>query len=408
MIYKYVFYICNMLNKSKQFVRYLDNYDKKNQKKYNASLITSISKEYNDIWSTQFKVSAISNKFECYNYYDTNCIATRVLVEEKIPSTETIKKVMIEDNIDTISDILSVIDKYDYNDHCEYNIDFRAIISIKEELIELNNMIGMKELKQNVLEQLLYFLQNLHLSDTGGDYKHTVLYGPPGTGKTQIAKIIGKMYSKIGVLQKNIFIKATRQDLIAGYLGQTAIKTAKIIEEAKGGVLFIDEAYSLGSNDGQDSFSKECLDTLCESLSNYKDDLMVIIAGYEKDLDDTFFKVNKGLQSRFIWRFTMTPYTSTELCDIFISIIKNSEWVVDFDREKMVIWFAENDKEFINYGRDMEQLFTYLKISHSKRIYGLSKDLRKHITMVDVKNGYEMFISHRKKKEITRRYDFYT
>lgn len=408
MIYTYVFYICNMLNKSKEFVRYLDNYDKKKQKTYNASLLRTISKEYIDIWSTEFNNYSISTNFESYNYYNSTRIRSNLLPQNNNTVADTPKKVIIEDNIDTISDILNIIDKYDYIEHCEYNIDFRAIISIKEELIELNNMIGMKELKQNVLEQLLYFLQNLHLSNTGGDYKHTVLYGPPGTGKTQIAKIIGRMYSKIGVLQKNVFIKATRQDLIAGYLGQTAIKTGKVIEEANGGVLFIDEAYSLGSNVGEDIFSKECLDTLCESLSNYKDDLMVIIAGYEKDLDDTFFKVNKGLQSRFIWRFTMAPYTSTELCDIFISIINVSEWTLVFERDVLINWFATNYEEFVNYGRDMEQLFTYVKISHSKRIYGLSKDLRKKIIFVDIKDGYTMFISHRKKKETIRKYDFYT
>jgi SpoVK/Ycf46/Vps4 family AAA+-type ATPase len=397
-----------MLNKSKEFVRYLDNYDKKKQKTYNASLLRTISKEYIDIWSTEFNNYSISTNFESYNYYNSTRIRSNLLPQNNNTVADTPKKVIIEDNIDTISDILNIIDKYDYIEHCEYNIDFRAIISIKEELIELNNMIGMKELKQNVLEQLLYFLQNLHLSNTGGDYKHTVLYGPPGTGKTQIAKIIGRMYSKIGVLQKNVFIKATRQDLIAGYLGQTAIKTGKVIEEANGGVLFIDEAYSLGSNVGEDIFSKECLDTLCESLSNYKDDLMVIIAGYEKDLDDTFFKVNKGLQSRFIWRFTMAPYTSTELCDIFISIINVSEWTLVFERDVLINWFATNYEEFVNYGRDMEQLFTYVKISHSKRIYGLSKDLRKKIIFVDIKDGYTMFISHRKKKETIRKYDFYT
>lgn len=397
-----------MLNHSKNFVRYLDNYDKKNQKKYNNLLVSNIRKEYDDIWSKQFNTTPILKNFEYYNYYGSNSITNNLSSPMNSPKNANREKVIIEDKIDTISDILTIIEKYNYTDTCEYNIDFRAIISIKEELTQLNNMIGMKDLKQNVLEQLLYFLQNLHLSKNGGDYKHTVLYGPPGTGKTQIAKIIGKMYSKIGVLQKNIFIKATRQDLIAGYLGQTAIKTAKIIEDAKGGVLFIDEAYSLAANEKEDSFSKECLDTLCEALSNYKDDLMVIIAGYEEDLDNTFFKVNKGLQSRFIWRFTMKPYTSEELYDIFLSIVNLSDWSLDLQFEDLKKWFDDNYKDFVNYGRDMEQLFTYIKISHSKRIYGLSKDLRKKITIIDIINGYEMFISHRKSKDEKRVYDFYT
>jgi hypothetical protein len=101
------------------------------------------------------------------------------------------------------------------------------------------------------------------------------------------------MYSKVGILKKDIFKKVTRTDLIAGYLGQTALKTSKVIADSIGGCLFIDEAYSLADND---IYSKECIDTLCEALSDHKDDLMVIIAGYENELDATFFKANSGLR----------------------------------------------------------------------------------------------------------------
>ena len=116
-------------------------------------------------------------------------------------------------------------------------------------------------------------------------------------------KIIGKIFSKLGILSKKYFKKVTRADLIAGYLGQTAIKTRDVINEAKGGVLFIDEAYALGNPEKRDSFAKECIDTLCEGLSDNKDNLMVIIAGYEKELKDCFFSYNQGLDSRFNWRF---------------------------------------------------------------------------------------------------------
>jgi Holliday junction resolvasome RuvABC ATP-dependent DNA helicase subunit len=91
-------------------------------------------------------------------------------------------------------------------------------------------------------------MQELHITNKESDFKHTVLYGPPGTGKTEIAKIIGTMYSKIGILKNNVFKKVTRNDMVAGYLGQTAIKTKKVIDECLGGVLFIDEAYSLANN----------------------------------------------------------------------------------------------------------------------------------------------------------------
>ncbi|NBR98478.1 MAG: AAA family ATPase, partial [Betaproteobacteria bacterium] len=113
-----------------------------------------------------------------------------------------------------------------------------------------------------------------------------------GTGKTEIAKIIGQIFSKLGILKKGTFRKVTRSDLIAGYLGQTAIKTNDVINDCLGGVLFIDEAYSLGNSEKKDSFSKECIDTLCEALSNHKDNFMVIIAGYENELKECFFNYN--------------------------------------------------------------------------------------------------------------------
>lgn len=392
-----------MLNNSKRFVRYLDNYDEKSQIHYRNNLLVNIQNEYNNTWSDGSKTMETNVNMKDNNvFHSENFFIGAIKKEGKNePKTKVEKKYIdITEKIETIDDLLLIIDKYEYNENYEYNIDFHSIVKIKLELTQLNNMIGMKKLKYNVLDQLLYFLQKLHLNKDGkSDYKHTVIHGPPGTGKTEIAKIIGRMYSKIGILSKNHFIKVTRQDLVAGYLGQTAIKTAKVIEEAVGGVLFIDEAYSLASEEKEDSFSKECLDTICEALSNYKNDLMVIIAGYEDELNNTFFRVNKGLQSRFIWKFTMEPYNAKELYNIFELIVKMSEWELS-DTEKITDkWFEKNYKSFTSFGRDMEQLFTYVKICHSRRIYGLDKNLRKKINNEDMDKGYKIFIENRKEKE---------
>lgn len=389
-----------MLNSSKKFVKYLDNFDKVNQKNYHT-LLFHIRNEFNMYYKD-------NNDFIYQNGDNDNALyspknsLTRVRSFEKsknIFDKQIVKeKITIEDEIENFHDLIHITEKYDINDEKEYNIDLQLIQKIKPELIELNSFIGVDKLKQNVLNQLLYFLQDLHITSKGGDYKHTVIYGPPGTGKTEIARILGKMYSKIGVLQNNKFVKVTRQDLIAGYLGQTAIKTAKVIEEARGGVLFIDEAYSLASSEKEDSFSKECLDTLCESLSNYKNDLMVIIAGYEHELNNTFFRVNKGLDSRFIWRFSMDPYNPEELMEIYKKIVRLNEWSLK-DEALSLEWFKKNSKCFVNYGRDMEQLFTYTKISHSRRIYGKNKDEKKKISDSDIEKALKMFMDNRKEQE---------
>jgi SpoVK/Ycf46/Vps4 family AAA+-type ATPase len=265
--------------------------------------------------------------------------------------------------------------------------------------MEMNAMIGMEKMKQSIVDQLLYFIQNLHQGNKVSEFKHTVIFGPPGTGKTELAKIIGQMYSKLGILKKNIFKKVTRNDLIAGYLGQTAIKTKKVIDECIGGVLFIDEAYSLANSEENDSFSKECIDILCEALSDHKDSLMVIIAGYEDELNNTFFKSNRGLESRFIWRFKMDDYSPLEMMKIFTKKVTDNEWSfenIDLLKER---WFQDKKDSFVNYGRDMEMLFTYTKISHSRRIYGKPEDMRKKITLDDMNKGYEVFVKNKKQKK---------
>jgi len=328
-----------------------------------------------------------------YEYWKQKHEVNNVTPEEK-RTVQKIRKEDIECSVNTFQDVLNIINSNEYRDDTEYNIDLKALVNIKEELLQLNSMIGITKFKDAILNQLLYFIQNLH-AGKDPDFKNMILSGPPGTGKTEIATILGKMYSKLGILKNNIFKKVTRSDLIAGYLGQTAIKTKKVITECLGGCLFIDEAYSLASSDREDSYSKECLDTLCESMSEHKEDLMVIIAGYEEELNETFFKANKGLESRFIWRFKLDDYSSDELMHIFLKKVKDNEW--DFvDDETLNKWFSLKKDTFKHFGRDMELLFSYTKIAHGRRIYGKPSDLRKKINLEDLNKGYEVFLSNSK------------
>lgn len=338
------------------------------------------------------------------NEHETQLCAdiSNVIIKMNI-SDIPLKKCVIDVSINTIQDVIDLINANPYEENTEYNIHLKELHQIKGDLEDLCNMIGMESVKQSILQQLIYFIQQLHINDivdTSGnridasDFKHTVIMGPPGTGKTELAKIIGKIYSKIGILKSAIFKKVTRSELVAGYLGQTAIKTKKVIDECSGGVLFIDEAYSLGSDD---SFSRECIDTLCEALSNNKKDLMVIIAGYEKDLNEKFFTMNSGLSSRFIWRFTIESYKPNELMYIFQKKIKEQGWVYETSTMD-TIWFTKNKDYFKNYGRDMELLWSYVKIMHAQRIYGKDVSLKKNISLLDLEEGMKQFIKHMKKE----------
>jgi SpoVK/Ycf46/Vps4 family AAA+-type ATPase len=331
--------------------------------------------------------------------------------EKKEEEKENRRKVNIQFEINNINDLLKMIEQYPDDKDVEYNINIHSLHKIKESLEDLNSMIGMQNLKENIVDQILFYIQNLHKAPdpnpnsnkkhlVTNDFMHTVIYGPPGTGKTEIAKIIGSIFSKLGILSKGTFKKVTRSDLVAGYLGQTALKTRDVIKESLGGVLFIDEAYSLGSQEKRDSFSKECIDTLCEALSDHKDNLMVIIAGYETDLNECFFKSNQGLESRFTWRLKIDDYNALELHNIFIKKITDSGWLIDNTSLNVnVKWFEKNKSLFKYYGRDIETLFAKTKIAHSRRVFCLDENVKRKLTFMDIDKGLEIYLKNGIKKD---------
>lgn len=174
-----------------------------------------------------------------------------------------VERIHICCEITCIADLLRIVKDNPVAENVEYNINMKALHRISEPLHKLDAMIGMDSLKANVVDQIIYFIQDLHKNEKNkgafNDYMHTVIYGPPGTGKTEVAQLIGAIFSRMGVLRKSKFRKVTRSDLIAGYLGQTAIKTADVIKECLGGVLFIDEAYALGNPESATPFPRSAL-----------------------------------------------------------------------------------------------------------------------------------------------------
>ena len=328
------------------------------------------------------------------NEYEQNEYIKNISIVSN-PTVYNKNKLHIEVEINNLNDLIELIEKYPDDKEIEYNINMSALHQIKEPLIQLNNMIGMKGVKENIIDQIVFYIQNLHtLQNKGNDFMHTVIYGPPGTGKTEIAKIIGSIFAKMGILTKGTFKKVTRSDLIAGYLGQTSIKTRDVIKECLGGVLFIDEAYALGNEEKRDSFSKECIDTLCEALSDHKDNLMVIVAGYENELNNCFFNYNQGLNSRFTWRFKTEEYTAEDLYNIFVKKVNDAGWFLDDNSKIQVEWFEKNKLHFKSYGRDIENLFAKTKIAHSRRVFCLDSSLKKLLTIKDIDKGLEIYLKN--------------
>ena len=273
------------------------------------------------------------------------------------------------------------------------NSDFNKLKDLLPVLEELNTMVGMNNIKIALTGQILYYLQDLDNTDM----LHTVIQGMSGTGKTQLSKIISKIYLKLGFLENDTFIIAKRSDLIGEYLGQTAVKTQKKIDEAKGGVLFIDEAYSLGNLYNRDSYSKECIDTLVSNLEE-KRDFVCIIAGYKDDLQKCFFDKNQGLERRFPWRFSIENYNYEELFQIFKKQLREKKWEIE-DDSIGIDFFKDKIDYFDKMGGDTEIFLAKCKIVHSRRVFGKPRYLKKILNKKDLLEGFEMYKLYSDKKQ---------
>jgi len=296
-------------------------------------------------------------------------------------------KVDIEEQITTLDDILSIIDKYEDKPDLDYSINIKYLKALKNPLLELKNVVGLKEIKQQIVDQILFLLSHLQDDD---QMLHTVIYGPPGSGKTMMGQILGKIYAALGYSNGKFKI-AKASDLIAGYVGQTAIKTQKVIDEAKGGVLFIDEAYALGSRDDRDGFSKEAIDQINQNLTERRTEFICIIAGYKKQLEECFFAYNPGLNRRFPFRYEIKTYGMEELFAIFHSRLVQSGWTID---KIPLSLFYKHEKYLTEKGGDMEIIAQLSKLAYSRRTFGKHQDPPKHLILKDIEDGFKLFLNN--------------
>jgi SpoVK/Ycf46/Vps4 family AAA+-type ATPase len=314
----------------------------------------------------------------------------------------------IDFSINNLLDLINIAKKYKYskkrprsrrsssvdlNDSMEYNFDLEKLIGCIDPLTKLNNLIGMEEIKKNIIDQILFYVQELNTNEM----MHTCLTGPPGVGKTTLGKILAELYCSLGFLKTNNFRVVSRADLIAGYLGQTALKTLKVLKESIGGVLFIDEAYSLGGNSDEsgNSYSRECIDTINKFLSENTSNFILIIAGYKDDLDKQFFSMNKGLIRRFPWTYDIPKYSTDSLKDIFVHQIKSNRWrlessLIKDDYKILSELFKEYSDLFEQNGGDTLILFDKTKIIHSRRVFCKDVLIKKIINEHDIRSAMEL------------------
>ncbi|MBQ7679711.1 MAG: AAA family ATPase, partial [Butyrivibrio sp.] len=258
--------------------------------------------------------------------------------------------------------------------------DLEALVglaSIKNDVRELADFVRVQKMRQD--QGMKSVPVSLHLVFTGN----------PGTGKTTVARIIARLYKQIGVLSKGQLVEVDRSGLVAGYVGQTALKTQEQIKKALGGVLFIDEAYALSQND-QDSFGQEAIDTILKAMEDHRDDLVVIVAGYTAPME-TFINSNPGLKSRFNKYIEFPDYSTDELEQIFRLNMEKYDYTADDDvmrqiRALITLRKLQNLENYAN-ARDVRNLFEQIVTNQARRvadIEGVTQEQLREITLEDL------------------------
>lgn len=302
--------------------------------------------------------------------------------------------------VNALTKYIDMLCNYSPSSESEENSE-KSSDSLDKLLDELNHLIGLTTVKQEI-NSLIHLQAIKKLREKQGlkvplISNHLVFYGNPGTGKTTVARLLAKIYREIGVLSKGQLIEVDRADLIGGYVGQTALKVQGVINSALGGILFIDEAYSLTYSDNSNDYGQEAIETLLKAMEDNRNDLIVIVAGYP-ELMKKFINSNPGLRSRFNNYINFPDYTIEELGLIFVKMCKESDYTVSTEASEEIYQILEQIYEqhgtnFAN-AREVRNLYERLIISQANRIFdfsNLTNDILMRFEKVDVENAREHY-----------------
>ena len=252
--------------------------------------------------------------------------------------------------------------------------------NLEQLLQELDSMIGLSSVKQAIKEIVDNQLANQRLKAAGisgfdkAETLHMLFTGNPGTGKTTIARLVGGIFKALGILRKGQFVEVDRSKLVAGYVGQTAEKTTQAVESAQDGVLFIDEAYALSRSDSGNDFGREAIDTLVPLIENHRDRLIVIFAGYSREMAE-FMKANSGIQSRIAYNIEFPDYSGEEMLQIFLLMCDKQGWIcpqdVQASLQEIFIDAYKNRGDNFGNGRDVRNFYEKMVRKFKSRIVKL-------------------------------------
>lgn len=369
-----------------------------NRKKY---ITVFVAKNKEEIEEMFYMSNDIKDEFDDYEIIEQELDITQVykeieeIVKDKIDYSEEMKTKLIEYiNATYYKNDLSFPR---YRDNLVQKILFTKDIpeyekdkSMEDIFKELDSLVGLKKVKQ-MLRELVSLVE---LKNKAGDNLklkninlHMVFLGNPGTGKTTVARIVAEILYNLKYIKQNKLIEVSSKDLVAEYVGQTAPKTMAVIQKALGGVLFIDEAYSLASSKGQGaSYNEEAIATLIQAMENYRENLVVIFAGYTKEMQD-FLDMNSGIVSRIGYTVEFEDYTEEELLQIFMQMMEKSGFNVDKeaqDKVRNIISEYKNTKNFGN-ARFVRNVYEKSIVKHASNTEGKNEaDILKNIKSEDI------------------------
>ena len=354
------FYSKEIKEKESILHKLIENIDEKEQN-YLTVFIEKNKDELSEIFISSDK---IKSEFSTFKIIGVNPEIQEAYndILEKLKQNSEVSEEMQVNILDYISNTLNKteLSYTEYRDNLIQKISFTKQVpeyeqnkSIEEIFEELDSLVGLEKVKK-MLRELVDLITLKEKSKDILNIKalnlHMVFLGNPGTGKTTVARIVSKILYNLKYIKQDKLIEVTSKDLVAEYVGQTAIKTANVVQKALGGVLFIDEAYSLASGSGQgNSYNEEAVATLIQAMENNRDNLVVIFAGYTKEMQD-FLNLNSGIVSRIGYTVEFEDYTTEELIKIFTSFMEKSGFVLSKEAIQKVKEIIEQNRNMKNFG----------------------------------------------------------